>query len=42
MDARIASCVLARLVALAGANAPRAGTATPVPRAAESGTPVEA
>jgi phosphotransacetylase len=42
MDARIASCILARLLALAGADAPGAGTATPAPRAAESGTPVEA
>jgi hypothetical protein len=42
MDARIASCVLARLVAFAGANTPHAGAPTPALRAAESGTPVEA
>ena len=42
MDARIASCVLARLVAFAGASAPRAGTSTPAPLAALSGTTVEA
>ena len=42
MDARIASCVLARLMAAAAAGAPAAGLPSGAPRPTESGAPLAA